>query len=41
MEKGKQPLDQGAGGTLPAPMSPLHGKKDQGGIGRGNTQKKT
>ncbi|ORZ20459.1 hypothetical protein BCR42DRAFT_370183 [Absidia repens] len=35
MEKGKQPLEQGEGGTLPAPLSPLHGKNDQGGIGRG------
>lgn len=38
MEKGKQPLNQGYGGTLPAPLSPLHGKKNQGGIGRGITQ---
>ncbi|CAO3592019.1 unnamed protein product [Absidia cylindrospora] len=34
MEKGKQPLEQGEGGTLPAPLSPLHGRNDQGGIGR-------
>ncbi|KAI8086634.1 uncharacterized protein BX664DRAFT_336377 [Halteromyces radiatus] len=34
MEKGKRPLKQGTGGTLSAPMVPLHGKEDQGGIGR-------
>ncbi|KAI8066564.1 hypothetical protein BC940DRAFT_63998 [Gongronella butleri] len=34
MEKGKAPLRQGEKGTLPAPNLPLHGNKDNGGIGR-------
>ncbi|ORX62595.1 FAD/NAD(P)-binding domain-containing protein [Hesseltinella vesiculosa] len=34
MEKGKAPLQQGEKGTLPAPLNPLHGNKDHGGIGR-------
>ncbi|KAI8371556.1 uncharacterized protein BYT42DRAFT_580683 [Radiomyces spectabilis] len=34
MVKGKAPLQQGKGGTLPAPDKPLHGILSNGGIGK-------
>ncbi|KAI8370073.1 hypothetical protein EDC96DRAFT_606765 [Choanephora cucurbitarum] len=34
--KGKTPLKQGTKGTLPAPLKPLHGMLENGGIGKQN-----
>ncbi|KAI8087908.1 uncharacterized protein B0P05DRAFT_530617 [Gilbertella persicaria] len=34
LEKGKNPLDQGCKGTMPAPSKPLHGIEERGGVGR-------